>query len=736
MIANLLIIAQTPEQQAAALLKKMTLEEKIGQMTQVTFAVIAKGGWGDTEGNIDPAALKKAIQEKHVGSILNVNAHGFTVDKWHEIIKIIQDEAQNTRLKIPIVYGLDGMHGQTYTLNSTLFPQNIGIAATRNPEYVKAAAKVTASELRASGVRWNFAPVLDIGRQPLWSRFPETYGEDVYIVKTMGAVAVRSYEEDGLKNPTAVASCLKHYLAYSGPRNGKDRTPAYIPEIELREYYLPSFREAIKSGASTVMINSGEINGEPVHASKYLLTDVLRNELGFQGLIVTDWEDIKRLYDRHNVANSPRQAVVMAINAGVDMSMVPTDFSFYDLLREAVNLKEVPMSRIDDAVKRILTLKYKLGLFDNPYPEDAAKANFGKPAYQTLALNAAREAMTLLKNKNNILPLAKNARVLVAGPSAQSITALNGCWSYTWQGNNEQWYPTDSKTILQAIKDKIGAANVTTTTAKGFNAIENYNVTSLKKAAEKADVIIMCIGEDAYAESPGNTRDLALPDDQVELVKAAQLTGKPVILVLTEGRPRFITNIEPASSGILMAYWSGKKTAEAIADVLFGDYNPDGRLPFTYHKSMGEIVFYDRKQTEEVREVFNDNAGSGYDPLYPFGWGLSYTTFEYSNLQLSSNTLNGDAKLNVSITVKNTGSRAGKHTVELYTKDMYASITPCVQRLRAFQKIDLNPGESKTVTFAIDKNDLAFVNAHLKTVTEPGEFEVMIGDKKAKFTYK
>jgi beta-glucosidase len=324
----------------------------------------------------------------------------------------------------------------------------------------------------------------------------------------------------------------------------------------------------------------------------------------------------------------------------------------------------------------------------------------------------------------------------VAGPSAQSISALNGCWSYTWQGNNEQWYPADSKTILQAIKDKIGAANVTTTTAKGFNAIENYNTVSLKRAAEKADVIIMCIGEDAYAESPGNTRELALPDEQAELVKAAQLTGKPVILVLTEGRPRFITNIEPASSGILMAYWSGKKAAEAIADVLFGDYNPDGRLPFSYHRSMGEFVLYDRKPTEEIREVFNDNAGGGYDPLYPFGWGLSYTTFEYSDLQLSTSTLSGDAKMDISITVKNTGSRAGKHTVELYTRDMFASITPSMKRLRAFQKISLNPGESKTVKFTIDRNDLAFVNAQLKTVTEPGDFEIMVGDKKAGFKYQ
>lgn len=728
--------AQTDLQKADALLKKMTIEEKVGQMTQVTIAVIAQGGWGDTEGNIDPVALKKALADYHVGSILNVNAHGFTAEKWRQIITQIQDEANKTRLKIPVVYGLDGMHGQTYTLNSTLFPQNLAMAATRNIELVKGAAKVTANELRASGVRWNFAPVLDIGRQPLWSRFPETYGEDVFIGKTMGVAAIKSYEEDGLKNPTAVASCMKHYLGYSAARNGKDRTPAYIPEIELREYYLPQFREAVKAGSSSIMINSGEINGEPVHASKYLLTTVLRQEMGFQGVVVSDWEDIIRLHTRHNVAATPREAVVMGVNAGIDMSMVPSDFSFYTLLLEAVKLKEVPLSRIDEAVKRILLFKYKLGLFDNPYPEDAAKPNFAKPEYLSLALDAARESITLLKNKNNILPLSKTAKVLVAGPSAQSITALNGCWSYTWQGNNEKWYPADSKTILQSITDKLGAANVFTTTEKGFSNPANYNISELKRAADKADVIVLCIGEDAYAESPGNIRDLALPEEQVELVKAAALSGKPVVLVLTEGRPRFITGIEPISQGIIMAYWGGRKAAEAIADVLFGDYNPDGLLPFSYPKSMGEFVMYDRKPSEEIREVFNDNVGAGYDPLYPFGHGLSYTSFEYSNLVLSSKTLIGDAKLNVSITIKNTGSRAGKHAIELYTRDKYASITPSMKRLRAFQKISLAPGESKTVSFSIDRNDLAFVNANLKTITEPGEFEVMIGDKKETFSFK
>ncbi|HMO62581.1 MAG TPA: glycoside hydrolase family 3 N-terminal domain-containing protein [Ferruginibacter sp.] len=719
-----------------ALLKQMTLEEKVGQMTQVTLAVIAEGGWGNQDGTLNAAALKDAVEKYGVGSMLNTTAHALSLDTWKKLITAIQDAVQKSRLKIPVLYGLDGIHGQTYTLDATLFPHNLALAATRNPEFAKLAAKVTAKELRASGVRWNFAPVLDIGRQPLWSRFPETYGEDVLIGKLFGVAAIKGYEEDGLKNATAVASCMKHYLGYSASRTGKDRTPIYLPEIEMREYYLPQFRDAVKAGSSTIMINSSEINGEPVHASKYLLTDVLRKELGFEGLIVTDWEDIKRLHDRHNVAATPRQAVAMAINAGIDMSMVPGDYSFFDLLVEAVKKGEVPVSRIDDAVRRILALKFKTGLMSNPYPEAEAYANFGKPEYQQIALNAALEAITLLKNKNNMLPLSKNAKVLLAGPSAQSISALNGCWSYTWQGNDEAWYPTDSKTIYEAIKNKVGEKNITTTTAKGFNSAANYDIAALKRAAVHADVIVLCIGEDAYAESPGNTRDLALPEEQVELVKAAYATGKPVILILTEGRPRFITSIEPQASGILMAYWSGKKTAEAVADVLFGDYNPNGRLPFSYPKSMGEMVLYDRKPTEEVREVFNDNVGGGYDPLFPFGHGLSYTSFAYSNLQLSTNQLTAGKQLTISVTVKNTGSRSGKHTVELYSRDLYASITPSMRRLRAFTKIELQPGESKVVTFNIDKNDLAFVNAQLQTVTEPGEFELIIGELKAKFEYR
>jgi len=731
---SLFVAAQSAadRQKVETLLKQMTVDEKIGQMTQVTLGVVGT----PEDGVLNPAALTKAIQDYKVGSILNVTNHALTVDQWRHIQTQIQDEARKSRLKIPIIYGLDGIHGQTYTLDATLFPQNIAMAATRDPELAAAVTKVAAKELRASGVRWNFAPVLDCGRQPLWSRFPETYGEDVYIGKTMGTAVIRAYEEDGLKNPTAVASCMKHYLGYSASRTGKDRTPIYLPEIEMREYYLPQFQAAVKAGASTLMVNSSEINGTPVHASKYLLTDVLRKELGFRGVVVSDWEDIIRLHTRHDVAATPRAAVVLAVNAGVDMSMVPSDFSFFILLKEAVQKGEVPMSRIDEAVRRILILKAKLGLFDNPYPEDAAAANFGRPEYQALALQAAHEAITLLKNDGGVLPLTTSAKILVAGPSARSISALNGCWSYTWQGNDERWYPAGSKTILDALRDKLGAANVLTTAVPGFDSRDNYDTSVLKAAAAGVDAIVLCLGENAYAESPGNIRDLALPDQQTALARAAAATGKPVILVLTEGRPRFITGIAPSMKAIVMAYWSGRKTAEAVSDILLGNYNPDGRLPFSYPRSMGEMVLYDRKPTEDIREVFNDNSGGGYDPLFPFGWGLSYTQFDYSDLQLSADKLDATGKLTIRVTVKNTGSRDGKNTVELYTHERYASITPNMRRLRAFKKIFLKAGESQNVSFTLDKTDIEFVNEQLHTVTEPGDFDVMIGDKTAVFTYR
>lgn len=726
------LLAQNHSKEVEALLKKMTLEEKIGQMTQVTIGAVGNGKEGET----DPVKLKEAIQKYHIGSILNVDQHAMSVAEWHRMLTAIQDEAMKSRLKIPIIYGLDAIHGQTYTLESTLFPQNIAIAASRNIGIARKVAKITAAELRASGVRWNFGPMLDCGRQVYWSRFPESYGEDTYIGKVMGSAAVKGYEEDGLGKTTSVASCMKHYMGYSNPRNGKDRTPAYIPEIELREHYLPQFREAVASGASSVMINSSLINGVPTHGDKYLLTDVLRKELGFKGVAVSDWEDIKRLYTWHKVASSPLDAVIIGVNAGVDMSMVPYDFSFATLLLEAVNKKLVSMERIDEAVHRILTMKYNVGLFSNPYPEKEAKAQFGKPEYKDYAYDAAAEAMTLLKNTKNILPLKPGLKLLVAGPSAQSKAALNGAWSYTWQGKDEKWYPESEMTILEAFQQKLGSENVITTSGQGYDNPANLDVRALRDAAQNVDVVVLCLGENAYAESPGNIFALDMPTEQKELIRAAKSSGKPVIVLLNQGRPLFITDMVNEMDAILLAYWSGSGGAKAIVSTIMGDNNPSGILPFSYPKYPGDIVLYDHIFTETIREVFNNNVGTGYDPLFPFGFGLSYTTFEYSDLKLSDNKMSVYTTIKVSVTIQNTGTRQGKHSVELYTHDQYATIAPSVRRLRAFQKIDLKPGEKQTITFELKPEDIEFVNAQLKRVTEPGEFDVMIGELKGTFKYR
>lgn len=732
------------DKKVQALLAKMSIEEKVGQMTQVNLNMVLKDGYGNTDGTVDPVALRKALVDYKVGSLLNAINQAYTVDQWHTILKQIQDVAtKETPNKIPVIYGIDAIHGTTFTLESTLFPHNIGLAATRNPALAKQGAKITAKETRASGIRWNFDPVLDIGRQPLWSRFAETFGEDVHIVKTFGAETIKGYEEDGINKTTAVASCMKHFIGYSGSTTGKDRTPSLIPEIVLREYYLPQFKAAVDAGVSTVMINSGEINGYPVHANKYLLTDVLRKELGFQGLAVSDWEDIIRLHERHNVASTPKEAVRMAVMAGIDMSMVPHDFTFFDYLVELVKEGSVPMSRIDEACGRILKLKFQTGLFDNAYPEVEAKKNFGLPEYRKAALDAARESITLLKNDKAkdtdtevILPLAKNKKVLIAGPGGENITSLNGCWSYTWQGDVAKWYPKWNKTIRQAVETKVGAANVVNISKEGFTKKVNYKTEELIEAAKSVDVIFLCLGENAYAEQPGVIDDLNLPENQIELAKAAYSTGKPVVLILTQGRPRIIREIEAEAAAIVLAYWPGSMGADAIADVVFGDYNPDGKLPFTYPRFSGDILTYDHKLTDAIQELTPGRITyNGYKPQYPFGHGLSYTTFTYGDLKLSSDKLTKDGKLKVSVEVKNTGKKDGKIAVELYTRYHFASITPSVRRLRKFQKISLAAGKSQVVEFTIDKSDLAFVNGDLKTVTEVGDFDVMIGDKKAKFTY-
>ena len=721
--------------QVEALLDKMTMEEKVGQMTQVTIDLILED---ESLTEIDEQKLRQAIVDKKVGSILNVKGHAYTMDQWYKIQTRIQEVAtKETPNKIPILYGIDAIHGANYIQGATLFPHNIGMAATRDPELVRQAAKITAIETRASGIRWNFDPVLGLGRQPLWSRFEETFGEDVHLVSTLGAAAIKGYEEDGLNNPSAVASCMKHYLGYSIPQSGKDRTPAYVPEYVLREYLLPPFEKAVEAGTSTVMINSGEVNGTPVHASKYLLTDILRGELGFKGVAVSDWEDVIRLHTRHRVADSPKEAVRMAVEAGVDMSMVPYDYSFYDLLIELVKDGVISEDRIDQSVRRILELKFKLGLFDNPYPERAAITLAEQQKTDETALEAARESITLLKNENAVLPLSKGAKVLVAGPAAHNVTALHSSWSYVWQGNDDSQYPASTQTIKEALEAQLGKANVVSSAQRKYDNAANYDIEQLNKDAQNVDYIILCLGEDAYAESPGSIDDLTLDSRQIALAKAAISTGKKVILVLVEGRPRVIADIEKDIPGILLAYRPSTKGAQAIAEVLTGIHNPSGILPYSYPKATGDLVKYDHKYTEGIREdqpnVYTDGT---YRPQWPFGHGLSYTSFAFSNLKADKAAFGAGEKLNLTVTVKNTGKRAGKVAVELYSRDLYASITPNYKRLRRFEKIELEPGEEKQVSFVVAPEDLAFVNAQGKKVVEAGEFEFVVKDQVVSVQYR
>jgi beta-glucosidase len=715
------------------LIAKMTLEEKVGQMMNLTLSTITKEK--DEPLTIDTAKLRDVIVTHHVGNIQNVVTHAYTLKEWHALITLIQDVSlKQTRLKIPDMYCIDAVHGTNFTLGSTLFPHNIGLAATRNPELAGKCSEITAKEVRASGIRYDFSPVLDIGRQPLWPRFGETFGEDVFLLRVMSTASIKGYEGTDLKSTNSVAACMKHYLGYSVPNNGKDRAPASIPEIEVREYFMPSFKAAIEAGTHTLMVNSGAVNGVPLHASKYWLTEVLRNELGYKGLIISDWEDIKKLTERHHVADTHKEAARLAVEAGIDMCIVPFDFTFYEDVIALVKEGSISEKRIDESVRRILDLKRALGLFDNAYPETAAVKNFGLPAYKNVALDAARESITLLKNDNVILPLVKNKKIFITGPGAASLTSLHGAWSYTWQGTDPKFFSKETLSILKAINQKNGT---TSAYLKGTGFTDSLNLQDVLSSAKAADYVVVCLGEDAYAETPGNITDLELPSVQKELVRELSKAGKPLILVLTEGRPRIIREIEPLVSAVIMAYWPGSQGAQAIADVLFGDYNPDGKLPFTYPRYSGELLPYDHKYLDEAIEIVQPYKYSFvFNPQFHFGQGLSYTTFDYSNLQINTNTLTPDGSAKVSVTVKNTGKRAGKETVELYISDLYASVAPSVKKLKGFKKIYLEPGASATVEFELSKNDLSFISSDLKRITEPGEFDVMIGSLKQNLVYR
>jgi beta-glucosidase len=730
--------------QVEALLKRMTLEEKVGQMTQLTMGMVVSGR--DQGVKADPEKIEKAIVKYGVGSILNVSDQALTVDAWHEFIGEIQKASARTRLKIPNIYGIDSIHGANYIRGATLFPQEIGMAATWNPILMHRAAEITAMETRAAAIPWSFSPVLDIGRQPLWPRFWETFGEDPYLAKVMGVAFVRGLEGDNLKSEKYVASSLKHYVGYSFPLTGRDRTPALIPENHMREYFLPTFEAAVKAGARTVMVNSAEVNGIPGHVNKYLMTDVLKNEYKFDGFIVSDWEDIKKLVTFWKIAPNEKEATRMAIMAGIDMSMVPLDYSFADIMIELVKERKVPMTRVDDAVRRILRVKFELGLFDDPMLGQKARANFGRPEYADVSLEAARESLVLLKNEGNILPLAKNKKVLVTGPTADSHISLNNGWSWVWQGSEESLYPLEKPTIQKAIEQKLGGKNFEfvqgTRITRPANSPSNATPTdqdvevNIKKAVDEAkdsDVVVLCLGEGSYTETPGNITDLTLPETQLRFAEAIIATGKPVILVLVEGRPRVISRIADRVSGILLALNPSSEGGRAVADVLFGDYNPNGKLPFTYPRSSNNLIMYDHKLFETEETAFGNAANK---PQFDFGSGLSYTTFAYSNLRLSSQAVPAAGEITVSVDVRNTGSRAGKESVILYLRDEFATMSPAGKRVKRFAKVSLAPGQSKTLSFRLNRDDFSFVGPNGKPMIEPGDFTVLVGNLKETFAVR
>lgn len=725
------------------LIRQMTVEEKVGQMTQLTIDMVTSG---DDQGvEIDQAKLEKAIAKYGVGSILNVNNQALTLDHWHRIIGSIQQAASKTRLKIPVLYGVDSIHGANYVQGATLFPQELGMASTWDPELMQTAAEITAMETRFAGIPWSFSPVLDVGRNAMWPRLWETFGEDPYLATVMGTAFVRGLEGQDVSNGKHVAASLKHYVGYSFPlHGGRDRTQAYIPENALREYFLPPFAAAVKAGARTVMVNSAEINGVPGHFNKHLLTDVLKTELGFDGFVVTDWEDIKKLVTQWKVAADEKEATRLAVMAGNDMSMVPLSYSFSDDLIALVKEKKVPMSRIDDAVRRILRVKFQLGLFDNAMPDTSLRANFGRPEYSAAALQAARESIILLQNKNNILPLSKDRRVLVTGPTADSMISLNSGWTYVWQGSEPSLYPKDKPTVQKAIAEKLGGGKVTfvpgtrivrkagsPSNSNPTNIDEEVDIAAAVNAAKNADAVVLSLGEGSYTEHPGNIADLTLPEIQLRFAEAIIATGKPVVLVMVEGRPRVISRIADKVDGIIAAFNPSNEGGRAIADVLFGDHNPDGKLPITYPRSPGYFPTYDTPRYERV-----SGGDVMFSPQWEFGSGQSYTTFAYSDLKLSSNSIGMSDSVTVSFKISNTGRRAGKETAILYLRDEVATLTPPAKRVKRFAKIYLEPGQAKTVTFTLDRSDLEYIGLDNKPVAEAGQFSVLVGNLTAKFTLK
>ena len=716
-------------------LSKMTLDEKIGQMLELNLDIMGKYD-ANRVWQLNETMLDTCISKWKVGSILNApGTRAATVEQWQEWIRLIQKKSMKY-IGIPDIYGLDHNHGVTYTQGGTLFPQPINMAATFNTELVRTGAEITAYESRAANCPWVYNPVVDLGRDPRWPRIYESFGEDAVVNAKMVEAQIKGYQGDDPNHLGRyhVGTSTKHYFAYGAPWTGKDRTPAYISPQMLREKYFEPFRAAAMAGTLTMMVNSGSINGVPVHASYEYLTKWLKEDLQWDGMLVTDWADINNLFTRERVAKDKKDAIRIAINAGIDMSMDPYSVDFCILLKELVQEGKVSMARIDDAVRRILRVKYRLNLFDEPNTGGKGYEKFGSQEFAQKALQAAEESIVLLKNEGSFLPLTKGKRLLLTGPNANQMRCLLGGWSYTWQGSKAEDLSEPYNTIYEALCNKYSKENIVLEQGVTYNERGKYyeeNKPQIGKAVSAAadcDVIIACIGENSYTETPGNLTDLWLSENQRNLVKALAKTGKPIILVLNEGRPRLIADIEPLAKAIVNTLIPGNYGGDALANLLAGDANFSAKMPYTYPKEINSLNTYDYKVSEEVGTM----AGAyDYDAKvslqWPFGYGLSYTTYEYSNLKVSASEFTSEDVLTVSVDVKNTGNRVGKEAVLLYSSDLVASVVPDNKRLRDFAKIELQPGEVKTVTFRLPAKKLAFVSADGRWTLEEGDFLLKVG---------
>ncbi len=729
------------------IMETMTLDEKIGQMTQLTIDILSPGGpyHSDLPFTFDEAMMDSVINKYKVGSILNTpGGVAQTPQEWQRIISTLQERSMEV-IGIPMVYGVDQIHGTTYTTGGTLFPQGIAMGATFNPELVRRGAEITAYETKATSIPWNFSPVIDLGREARWSRQWETYGEDSHLVSEMGVACVEGYQGADPMTLVAddkVAACLKHFLGYGVPFSGKDRTPSYINEQDMRERHFAPFLEAVRAGALSVMVNSAQNNGLPLHINSEYMTEWLKEDLNWDGLIVTDWADINNIYSRDKIVSSKKEAIKLAINAGIDMSMVPYEWSFCTYLKELVEEGEVPMSRIDDAVRRVLRMKLRLNLFEKPYYNFEDFPKYGSQEHFAAAEAAAEEAITLLKNEGDILPLKKGKKVFVTGPNADSFRAMNGGWSYSWQGHRADDFETNGATFLTALREYLGEENVSYfpgvdythhSTAKHWS---DENTPEIGKAvaaarASGADYILAFVGENSYCETPGNMNDLTLSENQRNLIKAlAEQVKKPIILVLNEGRPRIISEIEPLVAGVIQTYLPGSHGGRPLAKLLYGEANPSGRLPYTYPKYVHSLSTYDFKPSEQTDVM----AGAyNYDAVvsvqWAFGYGLSYTNFEYSDIKASATEFTAADTLHFEVEVSNTGDMDGKESVLLFSSDRVASLTPDVRRLRAFSKVEIAKGATQTVKLSVPASDLAFVGNDGKWRLEEGEFSIQIGDK-------